>query len=174
MKFGWQIFLIFFCWSVVLTTPFGQEVPEKRGPEMFERKGPEFHERKGMMGPMPRRMEDWTRQLNLTEEQAVKLQSMRESYLRETLVWRNELVVKRFDLRDLLRNPQSDPNQVLAKQREISGLESKIQERAVLYQLEIRKVLTPEQIKLLPPGFGFGGFRGPGMMPGRGRAMGRE
>jgi Spy/CpxP family protein refolding chaperone len=77
-------------------------------------------------------------------------------------------------LRDLLRDPQSDANQVLAKQREISDLESKIQERVVLHQLEMRKVLTPEQIKLLSPGFGFGGFRGRGMMRGGGPGRGRE
>ena len=127
-----------------------------------------------MMGPRHHSMEDWARQLNLTEEQTGRLQAIRESYLRETLVWRDELMVKRFDLRDLLNNPQSDPHKALAKQREISELESKIQERAVLYQLEMRKVLTPEQIKLLPPGFGFGGFRGQRMMPGGGRGMGRE
>jgi Spy/CpxP family protein refolding chaperone len=126
------------------------------------------------MGPMHHPMEDWVKQLNLTEEQTVKLQALRESYLRETLVWRDQLVIKRFDLRDLLRDPKSDPNQVLAKQREISDLESKIQERTVLSQLEMRKVLTPEQIKLLPPGFGFGGFRGPGMMRGGGPGRGRE
>ena len=127
-----------------------------------------------MMGPRHHSMEDWARQLNLTDDQVVRLQAIRESYLRETLVWRNELMIKRFDLRDGLNNPQSDPNQVLAKQREISDLESKIQERAVLHQLEMRKVLRPEQIKILPPGFGFGGFRGQRMMPGGGRGMGRE
>ena len=126
------------------------------------------------MGPMHRHMEDWSRQLNLTEEQVVKLQAIRESYLRDTLVWRNELVVKRFDLRDLLNDPRSDPNHVLAKQREISDLESRIQERTVLSHLEMRKVLTPEQIKLLPPWFGGGGFRGHRMMPGGGPGRGRE
>jgi Spy/CpxP family protein refolding chaperone len=139
-----------------------------------EGKGPEFPGRGRMMGPMHHHMEDWSRQLNLTEEQTVKLQALRESYLRETLVWRDQLVIKRFDLRDLLRDPQSDPNQALAKQREISDLESKIQERAVLHQLEMRKVLTPEQIKLLPPWFGTGGFRGHRMMPGGGPGKGRE
>jgi len=126
------------------------------------------------MGPMHHPGEDWARQLNLTDEQTVKLQALRESFLRETLVWRDQLVIKRFDLRDLLRDPQSDPNQALAKQREISDLESKIQERVVLHQLEMRKVLTPEQIKLLSPGFGFGGFRGRGMMRGGGPGRGRE
>jgi Spy/CpxP family protein refolding chaperone len=169
-----QFFLCFLSFLVLSTAAFGQVASERKGPEFPEREGPRFEERKGMMGPMHPPMEDWVRQLNLTAEQMARLQEMRESYLRDTLVWRNELVIKRFDLRDLWRNPQVDPNQVLAKQREISELESKIQERAVLYQLEMRKVLTPEQIKLLPPGFGFGGFRGWRMMPGWGRGMGRE
>jgi Spy/CpxP family protein refolding chaperone len=140
-----------------------------------EKKDWEYRGGRGMMmGPMHHPMQDWARQLNLTDEQMARLQELRESYLGDTLAWRNELVIKRFDLRDLLHNPQADVNQVLAKQREVSALESKIQERAVLYQLEMRKVLTPDQIKLLPPGFGFGGFRGQGMMRGRGRGMGRE
>ena len=140
-----------------------------------EKKDWEYRGGRGMMmGPMHRPMQDWARQLNLTDEQMARLQELRESYLGDTLAWRNELVIKRFDLRDLLHNPQADVNQVLAKQREVSALESKIQERAVLNQLEMRKVLTPDQIKLLPPGFGFGGFRGQGMMRGRGRGMGRE
>jgi Spy/CpxP family protein refolding chaperone len=135
----------------------------------------EYRRGRGMMrGPMHHPMQDWAKQLNLTDEQVARLQELRESYLGDTLAWRNELVINRFDLRELLHNPRADANQVLAKQREVSALESKIEERAVLYQLEMRKVLTPDQIKLLPPGFGFGGYRGQQMMPGRGRGMGRE
>lgn len=161
-----KIFLIYLLSVFIPAVAFAQGPPEGRGPD--------FQGRRGMMGPMHHPMEDWVRRLNLTEEQTVKLQAIRESYLRDTLVWRNELVVKRFDLRDLLSDPQSEPNQVLAKQREVSDLESKIQERTVLSQLEMRKVLTPEQIQLLPPGLGFGGFRGPGMMRGGGAGRGRE
>jgi len=160
-----RIFPILLLWVALPAAAFGQGPPPEKGSEF---PGP------GRMGPMHRHMEDWSRQLNLTEEQMVKLQAIRESYLRDTLVWRNELVVKRFDLRDLLSDPQSDPNRVLAKQREISDLESKIQERGVLHQLEMRKVLTPEQIKILPPWFGTGGFRGHRMMPGGGPGRGRE
>jgi Spy/CpxP family protein refolding chaperone len=117
-------------------------------------------------------MMDWASQLNLTPDQSSKLQELRETYLRDTLVWRNELVIKRFDLRDLLRDPQSDPNAILAKQREVSDLEAKIQERGVLLHIEMRKVLSPDQIKLLPPHWG--GMPGAPGMPGRGRGMGRE
>jgi len=117
-------------------------------------------------------MMDWASQLNLTADQSSKLQELRETYLRDTLVWRNELVIKRFDMRDLLRNPQSDSNAILTKQREISDLEAKIQERGLLLLIEMRKVLTPDQIKLLPPHWGW--TPGAPGMPGRGRGMERE
>jgi len=136
------------------------------------RKGWEDRGDRGVMGPMHAPMMDWASQLNLTPDQSSKLQELRETYLRDTLVWRNELVIKRFDIRDLLRNPQSDSNTILAKQKEIFDLEAKIQERGLLLLIEMRKVLTPEQIKLLPPHWG--GMYGPPMMPWRGRGMERE
>jgi Spy/CpxP family protein refolding chaperone len=136
------------------------------------RKGWEDRGDRGMMGPMHTPMMDWASQLNLTPEQAQKIQESREAFLRDTLVWRDELVGKRFDLRNLLRDPAADPQAILKKQREVFELDSKIQERGLLHQIEIRKVLTPEQIKLLPPHWG--GMYGPPMMPGRGRSMGRE
>ncbi len=102
---------------------------------------------------MPMHWHHFLQQLNLNPEQRARLQELREAYLRDTLVWRNELIIKKFDLRDLMRNPQAETSQILAKQREISQLEAKIQERTILYQLEIREVLTADQQKLLPPEF---------------------
>jgi len=169
-----RILVSFLFLNLLSTSVIGQGPQERRGWGFPEKKGPDFEDRRGMPGPMSPPMGEWVRRLNLTEEQATRLQELRHSYLRDTLVWRNELVVKRFDLQDLLRNPQADPNQILAKQREVSELEAKIQERAILNHLEIRKVLTPEQIKLLPPGFGWGGFHGQRMMRGPGRRMGIE
>lgn len=124
------------------------------------------------MEPMHPPMKDWVNQLRLTPDQVQKIQESREAFLRETLAWRDELAGKRFDLRNLLRDPAADPQAILNKQREIFELDSKIQERGLLHQIEIRKVLTPEQIKLLPPYWGE--MFGPPMMPGRGRGMGRE
>jgi Spy/CpxP family protein refolding chaperone len=117
-------------------------------------------------------MTDWASQLNLTPDQAQKIQESRENFLLDTLVWRDELVGKRFDLKILMRDPAADPQAILHKKKEVFELESKIQERGLLHQIEIRKALTPEQIKLLPPHWG--GMYGPPMMPRRGRGMGRE
>jgi Spy/CpxP family protein refolding chaperone len=127
-----------------------------------------------MMGSMFYPLERMAKDLNLTEDQIASLQNLRQGFLRDTLPWRNDLVVKRMDLQDLLRQPAADPNRVLSKQREVSELESKLQERMVFYQLEVRKVLTPEQIRLLPPAFDSPGPRRHRMMRDHGPFRGRE
>jgi Spy/CpxP family protein refolding chaperone len=126
-----------------------------------------------MMGPMHHPMVDWVRRLNLTEEQMEKLRKLREAYLQDTLAWRNERLVKRYNLRNMLRDPQADAAKILAKQREISELDAKIQERTVLFQLAAREILTPEQLQLLPRDWGGEGFEHHRMMPGRGPRMER-
>lgn len=127
-----------------------------------------------MMNPMGYPLERMAKDLNLTEEQITSLKDLREKFLQDTLPWRNELVIKRMDLQDLLRRPETDPGRVLNKQREVSELESKIQERMVSYQLEMRKVLNPEQIRLLPPAFDSPGPGRHRMMRGSGPFRGRE
>ncbi len=162
---GLRVFCFLAGLLLLASASFGQGRPEG--------KGPEAHGGRPMMGPMANPLERLARDLNLTEEQIANLQDLRQGFLRDTLPWRNDLVIKRMVLEDLLRQPQADSNQVLSKQREVSELESKIQERMVSYQLGIRKMLTPEQIRLLPPGFDSPGpgrhrmRRGPGPFRGR-------
>ena len=152
MRIG-KIFIFSVLLFLLPSFSLAQGPPEKMkttpsGPMGRDLPGP-----KGRMGHMPEHWHHLLQQLNLNPEQRIRLQELREAYLRDTLVWRNELIIKRFDLRDLMRNPQAETAQILAKQREISQLEAKIQERTILYQLEIRGVLTAEQQKLLPPEF---------------------
>lgn len=172
MKKEWRYLLYGILMTIISSGSFAQVQPEKMGPNLLPQK-PGFRGGRGMMGPMPGHGHHLFNQLNLTPEQTARLQELRESYLRDTLVWRNELIVKRLDLRDLLRNPQAEPSQILSKQKEISQLEAKIQERTILYQLEIRKVLTPEQQKLLPPEFFLHPFPSPRMRQWRG-GIGKE
>jgi Spy/CpxP family protein refolding chaperone len=160
-----KVILIFLFIAILPRAGLAQGPPWKKGWE--DRGGGGM-----MMGPMQPPMKDWVSQLRLTPDQVQKIQESREAFLRDTLAWRDELAGKRFDLRNLLRDPTADPQAILNKQREVFELDSKIQERSLLHQIEIRKVLTPEQIKLLPPHWG--GMFGPPMTPGRGRGMGRE
>jgi Spy/CpxP family protein refolding chaperone len=142
---GLRVFSLLGALLFLTSTAFGQGGPPGTGPE--------FRGGRPMMGPMLYPLERMAKELHLTEDQIASLQNLRQGFLRDTLPWRNELVIKRMDLQDLLRMPQADSNQVLSKQRQVSELESKIQERMVIYQLEFRKVLTAEQIRLLPPAF---------------------
>jgi Spy/CpxP family protein refolding chaperone len=72
-----------------------------------------------------------------------------------------------------------DPNAALEKakklQSEISSLQAQLEQKQLEAQFEARKVLTPDQLKQMPPGCGLG--IGPcdwcgGMRPGCGRGWG--
>jgi len=153
---GSRVFSLLGILFILTSMAFGQGGPPG--------KGPEYRGGRPMMEPMLYPLERMAKDLSLAADQIASLQNLRQGFLRDTLPWRNDLVIKRMDLQDLLRQPQADLTQVLSKQREVSELESKIQERMVSYQLEVRKVLTPEQFRLLPPA-----FDSPG--PGRHRMM---
>ena len=115
---------------------------------------------------------------DLTAEQSAQIQALRDGFLKEIEPLQKELFAKGTDLRSLWSSSNPDPAAVTAKQKEIQELQSKLQEKATSLGLEIRKVLTPEQLAQLPafsqdsafgPGAGFGprgfgppmGMRGP-------------
>jgi len=94
--------------------------------------------------------------LNLTAEQIKKIETLQQNYLKETTPIQNDLTSKSLELRTLMVNPSADANKIMAKQKEIFTLRQKLQEIALKYRLDGRKILTPEQISLLPPGCGLG------------------
>jgi Spy/CpxP family protein refolding chaperone len=115
---------------------------------------------------------------DLTAEQSSQIQALRDGFLKEIEPLREDLFTKGTELRTLWSSPDPDAAAVTAKQKEILALQSEIQEKATTLGLEIRKVLTPEQLAQLPafsrngpfgPGSGFGpagfgppmGMRGP-------------
>lgn len=110
----------------------------------------------------------------LTTEQSSQIQTLRESFLKEIEPLQKDLMTKRNELRSLWLAKNPDQAAIAAKQKEIFDLQSKLQEKGTNLGLEIRKVLTPEQLAQLPafgPGMGFGprmGF-GPAMMGPMGR-----
>jgi len=115
---------------------------------------------------------------DLTAEQSAQIQVLRDGFLKETEPLQKELYAKGQELRQLWSTPNADPAAIKAKQDEIFGLRTQLQEKATGLRLEIRKVLTPEQLAQMPafsqdagfgPGAGFGprgfgppmGMRGP-------------
>ena len=115
---------------------------------------------------------------DLTDEQSAQIQALRDGFQKQIESLQKELFTKGTELRSLWSSPNPDPAVVKARQKEIWDLQSKLQEQATSLGLEIRKVLTPEQLAQLPafsqdaafgPGAGFGprgfgppmGMRGP-------------
>ena len=115
--------------------------------------------------------------LNLTPEQIEKMKALRESFLKEKIPLRNELMLKRLELRGLWMQTNPDEAKILAKQKEINALRAQFGEKVTKNRLEMRKILSPEQeAKLINlrarlwRGHGRGCGSGPG--PGYGRGMG--
>lgn len=109
--------------------------------------------------------------LNLSKEQTDKMWQLKERQRNETSAMRYELFQKKNELRSLYTNPGADDAAILAKQKEVNALRTKLQDKMVQFKLDQRKILTPEQLKQLNEsgrGFGFGrrGFSGKGFGPG--------
>ena len=98
---------------------------------------------------------------NLTAEQSARIQALRDGFLKEIEPLQKELYTKGTELRNLWQSPNPDKAAIAAKQKEIFNLQSQLQEKATNLGLEIRKVLTPEQLAQMPA-FSQGGGFGPG------------
>jgi Spy/CpxP family protein refolding chaperone len=115
---------------------------------------------------------------NLAADQSAQIKALRDDFLKEIEPLQKELYTKGTELRSLWSTQNADPAAIKAKQNEISNLRSQLQEKGTNLGLEIRKVLTPEQLAQMPafsqgagvgPGAGFGprgfgppmGMRGP-------------
>ena len=111
---------------------------------------------------------------NLTDEQSAQIKALRDGFLKEIEPLQKELYAKGQELRTFWQAPNPDQAAITAKQKEISDLRFNLQEKATSLGLEIRKVLTPEQLAQLPAigadaGFGHHGMGfGPPMMGPRG------
>ncbi len=83
--------------------------------------------------------------LNLSEEQVKKLQDLSLKYQKEMLELRNALQVKQLELRTLLLSKEPDQDKINSMVEEIGKLRTDIQKKALDYQIQMRKIFTPEQ-----------------------------
>jgi Spy/CpxP family protein refolding chaperone len=83
----------------------------------------------------------------LTDDQRSKIDDIGGAYGDQILDLRSRLTVKQIELKSLLRDPKAREDRILSTARDIRRLTVQIQKKMIQYQLDIRKVLTPEQIK---------------------------
>lgn len=114
------------------------------------------------------------KELNLTAEQKKKLEDIRFSQQRKAVSMRADVQVAEMDLRQLMRAERPDQRAIEAQIDKIADLRATLQKSRVATLLEMRSVLSPEQLKkwreLRTERPGLGG--GPGMMGGRGMRAG--
>jgi len=112
--------------------------------------------------------------VNLTQEQTTKLNTLRQSFWKDTSNLNVKIDQRQLELNSLLLDPNPDSGKVVKLQKEISELQTQFDDKRINYQLESRKILTSEQIAQLPPGctLGFGNLMG-GPGPGYGCGMGQ-
>ncbi len=86
--------------------------------------------------------------LGLSEAQRSRIERTDKYYNDQIFGLRSELMNKRFELQSVFRNPQADEQQVRVRAREVMDLHNRCQAMMIDYQMEIRSVLTPEQLRL--------------------------
>jgi Spy/CpxP family protein refolding chaperone len=86
--------------------------------------------------------------LNLSDEQKSKMADLRLAFQKEILPLRTELQGKITEIRLLKTEDQPNINKIDQAIEQAEKIRTKIQKARVRHQLEVRKILTPEQQKL--------------------------
>jgi Spy/CpxP family protein refolding chaperone len=76
-----------------------------------------------------------------------KIEQIGANYGDQMLELRSKITVKQIELKSLLRDPNASEEKILSIADDIQTLMVEVQKMMINYQLDIRKVLTPEQIK---------------------------
>ncbi len=87
--------------------------------------------------------------LNLSADQRQKMKEIRERFRADTHDLRYAIQEQRIEMRKLFTDPKADDAAITAKHKELSALVAKLKDRKFQMKLECRKVLTPEQIRML-------------------------
>jgi len=93
---------------------------------------------------------------SLTEEQSGRIQAIRDEYGKETARIREILRAKKASLDEMFRDPKATAPQIFATQEELAALKVEKRKKTTNARLQARAVLSPEQIRALPPGYRMG------------------
>jgi Spy/CpxP family protein refolding chaperone len=85
--------------------------------------------------------------LDLAEEQRAAVQRIEKAYNDQINELHGRLMSKRLELQSVFRNPEADEQTIRARAREVFDLQDECRHMAMDYLVEIRGVLTPEQLR---------------------------
>jgi len=89
------------------------------------------------------------RALGLTADQTSRIDDLTKRFFSETRDLRYDLAMRRMELARLFTDPKSSDNALLAKQKEVSALRTRIMDAMAQRIVEARRLLTPEQLAKL-------------------------
>jgi len=95
----------------------------------------------------PGREVSLVKELKLTEVQDKEMRRIRTVYSNRILKLRSEIIGKSIQYRDLLRDPAASEESIRAKGREIEAIDTQLIRERIDFEIEIRKILTPEQFQ---------------------------
>ncbi|MCK8603674.1 Spy/CpxP family protein refolding chaperone [Desulfoferrobacter suflitae] len=85
--------------------------------------------------------------LDLSSEQLALAHKFGQAYDEQIAILQGKLMSKRLELQSVFRNPQADAGVIRAKAREVFDLEKQCLNLAIDYQIQIRGILTAEQLR---------------------------
>lgn len=88
------------------------------------------------------------RNLNLSEEQKSAIRRIKATYMKRILQLKSEAVGKQHEFKGLIADPVASEETIRGKGREIEAINSQIMREAIEYELSVRRILTPEQIRV--------------------------
>lgn len=88
--------------------------------------------------------------LNLSQEQKTKIQTMRSANGQKARALHADLKQRREKFREMLFDPNASNDDILAMRREVNKLQTQVEDLMLTDFLGIRKLLTKEQMELLP------------------------
>ncbi len=87
------------------------------------------------------------RELNLTEEQQNAIKKIKVNYINKVVRLRNELAVKQLEFRNMIGEPATSEEAIRTRGREIEAINGQIMREMIGYEIEVRRILTAEQLR---------------------------
>jgi Spy/CpxP family protein refolding chaperone len=87
------------------------------------------------------------KELNLTDSQVKETRRIGAAYSNRTLKLRSEIIGKSIEFRNLLHDPSASEETIRAKGKEIEAIDGQLIREKIEFQIEMRKILTPEQLQ---------------------------
>jgi len=86
--------------------------------------------------------------LKLTDEQMQAARQIKSNYTKRLLKLRSDIIAKRIEFRNLIRDPSATEEMIRAKGKEIEAMDVQLVREMIDFEIEMRKILTPEQVQL--------------------------